>query len=59
MFNVSKAHGALFGAAVGDALGAPLEFLSPKTEYNFVKDYVGGGVRELPLPKGKGFLDRH
>ena len=44
MLDASKAHGALFGAAVGDALGAPLEFLSPRTEYNFVKDYVGGGM---------------
>lgn len=44
MLDGNKAYGALFGAAVGDALGAPLEFMSPRTEQNFVKDYVGGGV---------------
>ena len=42
--DINKVYGALFGAAVGDALGAPLEFLPPRTEYNFVKDYIGGGL---------------
>lgn len=36
--------GIIAGAAVGDALGAPLEFLPPRTKENFVTEMVGGGV---------------
>jgi ADP-ribosyl-[dinitrogen reductase] hydrolase len=36
--------GIIAGAAVGDALGAPLEFLPPRSPENFVIDMVGGGV---------------
>ena len=39
-----KALGALVGAAIGDALGAPLEFLPPRGEQDYVKDMVGGGA---------------
>lgn len=39
-----RAIGALVGAAIGDALGAPLEFLPPRGEQDYVKDMVGGGT---------------
>lgn len=38
--------GALFGVAVGDALGAPVEFMSAqeiKRRYGIVKEMIGGG----------------
>jgi len=38
------ALGIIAGAAVGDALGAPLEFLPPRTPDNFVTEMVGGGM---------------
>lgn len=41
-----KIAGALYGVAVGDALGAPLEFMSAEEisrEYGYVTDMVGGG----------------
>lgn len=36
--------GIIAGAAVGDALGAPLEFLPPRNPEEFVTEMVGGGV---------------
>jgi ADP-ribosyl-[dinitrogen reductase] hydrolase len=36
--------GIIAGAAVGDALGAPLEFLPPRSPDNFVTEMTGGGV---------------
>jgi ADP-ribosyl-[dinitrogen reductase] hydrolase len=41
-----KISGALFGVAVGDALGAPLEFMSASEiarRYGTVKEMIGGG----------------
>lgn len=38
-----KAIGILIGAAIGDALGAPLEFLPPKPQSEWVVDMIGGG----------------
>lgn len=41
-----KIGGALFGVAVGDALGAPLEFMSAKEirrKHGMVKEMIGGG----------------
>ena len=45
---LDRARGCLLGLAVGDALGGPLEFLSPEeiqTRYSGepVREYVGGG----------------
>lgn len=42
----NKIGGALFGVAVGDALGAPLEFMSAKEiqhKHGTVKEMIGGG----------------
>ncbi len=42
--------GAFFGAAVGDALGAPVEMMKPeeiKEKYGVLRDMVGGGWLEL------------
>lgn len=36
--------GIIAGAAVGDALGAPLEFLPPRSQEEFVTEMTGGGV---------------
>ena len=36
--------GIIAGAAVGDALGAPLEFLPPRGPDDFVTEMVGGGL---------------
>ena len=45
LFRVDRVRGCLLGLAVGDALGAPLEGLSPqqiKTHYGRVTNYVDG-----------------
>ena len=45
LFRVDRVRGCLLGMAVGDALGAPLEGLSPqqiKTHYGRVTNYVDG-----------------
>lgn len=42
----NKIGGALFGVAVGDALGAPLEFMNAKEiqhKHGTVKEMIGGG----------------
>ena len=47
LFRVDRVRGCLLGLAVGDALGAPLEGLSPqqiKTHYGRVTNYVDGVV---------------
>lgn len=41
-----KLRGMMMGLAIGDALGAPLEFMQPGT-FTEVKDYIGGGVHGL------------
>lgn len=42
----SRIRGAMYGVAVGDALGAPLEFMdatSIQTQHGTVRDMIGGG----------------
>lgn len=42
----NKIFGAMYGVAVGDALGAPLEFMSAdeiRTKHGTVRDMIGGG----------------
>ena len=41
---IDSAMGALVGAAVGDALGAPLEFLTPRDKEDWETEMRGGGV---------------
>ena len=44
--NRDKVKGALYGVAVGDALGAPVEFMSPehiRNVHKVLKEMVGGG----------------
>lgn len=43
---ISRIRGAMYGVAVGDALGAPLEFLGAETikkQHGTVRDMIGGG----------------
>lgn len=47
---LDKIKGALFGLAIGDALGGTTEFMTPidiKKKYGYLKDIIGGGVWEL------------
>jgi ADP-ribosylglycohydrolase len=44
--HADRQHGALLGLAIGDALGAPLEFLFPG-EFEPVSDFQGGGAHDL------------
>ncbi|MBM24152.1 MAG: ADP-ribosylglycohydrolase [Chloroflexi bacterium] len=46
MIDKNKAKGALYGLYVGDALGAPLEFLN-LDGVDPVKDYIEGGVHNV------------
>ncbi len=44
--NFDKILGTMFGVAVGDALGAPIEFMSAEAirrQYGIVRDMIGGG----------------
>jgi ADP-ribosyl-[dinitrogen reductase] hydrolase len=41
---INVALGTIIGAAVGDSLGAPLEFLPARDPDNFVTEMIGGGV---------------
>lgn len=41
------ALGMLFGLAIGDAMGAPLEFQSPREPENYVKSFMSGGAHNV------------
>lgn len=43
MKDLNKIMGALYGVAVGDALGAPLEFMKAEEIHGTVRDMIGGG----------------
>ena len=48
---IGRARAALFGVAVGDALGATTEFMTPaqiRSRYGVLRDIVGGGWLNLP-----------
>lgn len=48
---IGRARAALFGVAVGDALGATTEFMTPaqiRGRYGVLRDIVGGGWLNLP-----------
>jgi ADP-ribosylglycohydrolase len=42
-----RIYGTIIGAAIGDALGAPLEFLQSRPEHLFVRDMVGAVAGSL------------
>jgi ADP-ribosyl-[dinitrogen reductase] hydrolase len=47
---LSRARGALLGVAIGDALGAPVEFMTPgeiSSKHGLLKEMVGGGWLRL------------
>ena len=55
MEKISRIKGALYGAVIGDALGAPVEFMSQrqiKATLGEVRDMIGGGW--LKLAPGEG-----
>jgi ADP-ribosyl-[dinitrogen reductase] hydrolase len=44
-----KSIGMFIGLAVGDALGAPLEFQQPRKKENFLKEFTTGGVHNVSV----------
>lgn len=61
--------GIIFGAAVGDALGAPLEFMPPRSQDDLVTEMTGGGLlkwkpgqttddTEMALPITEMYLEK-
>lgn len=68
MVTTESAVGMLVGLAVGDALGAPLEFQEPREPKNYITRFVTGGVHDvdigewtddtaMALAMAKGLLD--
>lgn len=47
MLNIDKATGMFIGLAVGDALGAPLEFLDAREPEDYIKTYHTGGFHNV------------
>lgn len=47
--DIDKGAGMLVGLAVGDALGAPLEFQKARTPKNYVTEYITGGAHNVSL----------
>jgi ADP-ribosylglycohydrolase len=45
---VEHAWGMLIGLAVGDALGAPLEFQEARDPDNYITKYHSGGIWDVP-----------
>lgn len=71
MFEWGRVQGAMFGLACGDALGAPVEFLSQEqaqAKYGYVTEMNGGGIWEpgewtddtaMMLDVAEGLIDSH
>jgi len=47
--NLDQARGMLVGLAVGDALGAPLEFTGAREPDNYLTEMVGGGAHSTSV----------
>ncbi len=47
--NIDKATGMLVGLAIGDALGAPLEFQEAREPKNYLTEYTTGGEHNVSL----------
>lgn len=47
--NIDKATGMLVGLAIGDALGAPLEFQEAREPKNYLTKYTTGGAHKVSL----------
>ena len=55
MEKINKIKGALYGAIIGDALGAPLEFMPQeqiKSQFGKITEMIGGGW--LQVQPGEG-----
>ncbi len=49
MLTIGKSMGMLAGLAVGDALGAPLEFTKSREPEDYVTEYIKGGAHDMDI----------
>jgi len=49
MLTIGKSMGMLAGLAVGDALGAPLEFTQSREPDNYIRRYATGGAHDMDI----------
>lgn len=49
MLNIDQAMGMFVGLAIGDALGAPLEFQQSRNPENYITDFEAGGAHSVKV----------